>query len=378
MNSISLENVHQNPRFANLISCILEVEDFRSDRNKVYSLECIIILAICALLGGANNIVEIANFGNDHKEWFMPLFGLKDRMPSHDTINAALGLVLPQQLELWLTIWLEGADNNINDHIKIDGKVIRTYSSDDPLCIVRGWIDRLKVVVGSVRVAKHSNEITAIPTLLDKLCLKGKIVTIDAIGAQKNIVSKIRAHGTDYLITLKGNQHQFYKDVKDYLIDVSEKTFDDIPANYSWSEDCDHGRREVREYWATDDIGWLEQKPEWAGLRNIALVKSTVVKKGKQAVAMRCYISSLPPHAARILCLSRAHWSIENKLHWHLDTAMDEDRSTIRKFNTPMNMSALRCFSLSKLHKSPINRSIQGKRNMITTSQSALWETLIN
>lgn len=328
--------------------------------------------------GGANNIVAIANFGEDHKEWFMPLFGLKDRMPSHDTINTVLSLIIPQQLEFWLAIWLEGSDNKPNEHIKIDGKVVRAYSSDDPLCIVRGWIDRLKMVVGSVKVAKNSNEITAIPKFLDMLCLKGKIVTIDAIGAQKNIVSKIRGHGADYLITLKGNQHQFYKDVKDYLIDVSEKTFNDIPADYSWSEDYDHGRCEVRECWVTDDIGWLEQKPEWAGLRTIALVKSTVIKKGKQTVAMRCYISSLPPNAAKILCLSRAHWSIENRLHWHLDTDMNEDRSTVRKFNAPMNLSIIRCTSLSKLHKSPINRSIQGKRNMITTNQSALWKTLMN
>ncbi len=214
MNSISTENVQQNPRFANLISCISEVEDFRSDRNKVFSLEFIIILAICAVLGGANNIVAIANFGDDHKEWLMPLFGLKERMPSHDTINTVMSLISPQQLEFWLVIWLEGADSRLNDHIKIDGKVIRAYSSDDPLCIVRGWIDRLKMVAGSVRVAQHSNEITAIPELLDMLCLKGKIVTIDAIGAQKNIVSKNRAHGADYLITLKGNQHQFNRSIQ--------------------------------------------------------------------------------------------------------------------------------------------------------------------
>ncbi len=205
MNSTSLENMQENPRFANLIACIQEVNDFRSEKNKVYSLECIVIMAICAVLGGANNCTEIADFIANRSEYYMPLFNLKDRTPSHDVFSDVFSLVITHELEFWLTLWLEGAIKEDVDQVDIDGKVQRAYSSDDPLCVVRGWANKIKMVLGSVRVDAGSNEITAIPKLLEQLCLKGKLVTIDAIGAQKNIVSKIRAHGADYLITLKGN-----------------------------------------------------------------------------------------------------------------------------------------------------------------------------
>jgi len=378
MNSIHLLNIQQNKRFSNLIECLCEVTDCRIERCKKHDLINILMISICAILGGANNIVAIAQFGEDHCEWFDAFLDLRNGIPSHDTFSCVFERIHPKELQFWLWIWLEGASSEIPEHISIDGKVLKAYASKNPLCIVRAWVHELQMVACSVKVRKKTNEIKAIPEILELLNLKGKIVTIDAIGAQKDIVKIIRRRGAEYLLVLKGNQHQFYKDVRDFMVDVSEENFENVYYTYYKTKDKNHGRYEIRECWSTEQINWLEQKREWKDLKSISMIKSTVTRNGKITISRRCFISSLPADAKKILSLVRAHWNIENQLHWGLDTDFCEDKSTIRKGHGPLNVSLIRSLGITLLKNSPINRSIQGKRALITCNLGALWKTLLN
>jgi len=378
MNSVHSFNIQQNERFSNLIECLNEVTDFRIDRHKDHPLINVLMIAICAVLGGANEMLAIERFGKDHFDWFDTFLDLEKGIPSHDTFGRIFEWLYPKELQFWLWIWLEGANSKNFKHISIDGKVLKTFASKDPLCIVRAWIHELQMVACSVRVGKKTNEIKAIPEILKLLSLEGKIVTIDAIGAQKDIVKLIRQKGAEYLLVLKGNQHQFYKDVRDFMLDVSAKNFEDIDYTYRKTEDRDHGRYEVRECWSTEQLNWLEQKKEWKGLKSISIIKATVTRNGKTSVARRCFISSLPADTEKISRLVRAHWNIENQLHWGLDTDFCEDRSTIRKGHGPLNFSLIRSVGMTLLKNSPINRSIRGKRALISCNFQALLKTLLN
>ena len=233
-----------------------------------------------------------------------------------------------------------------------------------------------------VRVPTGTNEITAIPMLLGNISLKGKIATYDAIGTQKGNVRIIIADGGDYVLALKGNQMQFHADVSHYLKDLLQGHFYKT-AICAESFEKGHGRIEKRICVATDSLDWLIQKEEWAGLQSIVAVETTItcVKTGKISHGIRYFISSLPANADRLLSIIRGHWSIENKLHWHLDRHFDEDRSTIRDAYGAHNMSMLRSVAISVLHhdqKLRPNQSFNIKRQSANRNPNLITEILLN
>ena len=217
--------------------------------------------------------------------------------------------------------------------------------------------------LGQVKVDEKSNEITAIPELLELLDLEGSLVTIDAMGTQTKIARKIIEKGADYLLALKANQGSLEEDVRLVFQDAQTNDFAGLKTTYDKQVDKDHGRIEVRECWATEELDWLSSRKDWAGLRSVCMLRSQRTVAGQTSSEDRLYISSLPADAARLAQAIRGHWGIENSLHWVLDVAFREDESRKRKDNAPENLAVVRHIALNLLKaEKSLKRSIAGKR----------------
>lgn len=366
----------ENKSFATLSECIQQIYDPRDKKKIKYSLYSIIIMSICALLSGANNWVEISQYCKERKRWLKKYLNISCPIPSHDTFNRVFRIINPKEFNFWILKWLCGLISE-SEIINIDGKIIESYSSNDPLTLVRAWCQKNKIVLGQIKVPYGTNEITTIPKLLDILYLEGKIVTIDAIGAQKTIVEKIIEKKADYCIALKSNQHQFYKDIKLYLDSLTNNEFD-IPFTYHKTTDNDHGRYEIRHCWSTENIDWLIQKTQWKNLKSISVIEMLTEKNGKTSINRRYFISSLAADAKNILRIIRSHWSIENQLHWHLDVTFDEDKSTTRGIFGAQNLTFLRSVAISLLSSMLPKIGFKRKRQTVNRRPSLFKKILLN
>lgn len=381
---------HENKVFATLVECAQKIYDPR-DKSKVkYPLYNIIVLALCGLLGGANNWVEIADFAKSRRKWIKKYLKIPCRAPSHDTFSRVFSMIHPRDLSSFIGAWLRDVIKSkllsegmsleaVNDALRvinIDGKIIESYSSDDPLILVRAWCNHTKSVLEQFRVPAYTNEINAIPELLNMLLLEGKIITIDAIGTQKKIVKQIRKFNGHYLLSLKGNQHVFFKDVKLFLDSLINGDFGDF--SYHETLDKDHGRIEKRRCWSTENISWLTQRFEWEDLKSISVVETTIEKMGKVSTNKRYIISDLNADAERIMRILRGHWSIENGLHWHLDVTFNEDKSTIKRFFGPQNISFMRSVAVSLLGTFLPELGFSRKRRFVNNKPSLLRKILLN
>jgi predicted transposase YbfD/YdcC len=322
------------------------VEDPRSQGNQRHPFETLIGTSLLAALAGIDTFSGIQDFVEAHLEAFSIYFEFPDGVPSHDTYQRLWDNIAPEQFlkafhEFTQTLIPIGEENIVS----IDGKTIRNSGSLKPLHIVSAWCQDHQLVLAQERVDLKSNEITAIPKLLDLFDLVGKIITIDAIGAQRSICNKILEKGGDYVISLKGNQGSLLEDVELYLKD---------PHNHELineSNDKGHGRIENRLATVSHDISWLQERHDWPGLRSIGMITATVNRKGKETRECRHYISSLPLAADRLNVIARAHWGIENQLHWRLDVIFNEDKACIRNENAAENMAILRKWALNILPK---------------------------
>lgn len=375
-----MNKIFTNQNFAKLDLCIAEIPDPRVQGRIVYPLRTIIVIALCASIGGANDFVGIERFGWDHCDFFEQLLGLKTNIPSHDTFNRVFSLINPRLFFDWISLWLHDVTERLElcDTIRIDGKIILSLSAEDPFNFVRAWSDECQVVLEQVKVKKGTNEITTIPAVLDKLNLDGKTVTIDAIGTQREIVDMICDKNGDYVLALKKNQHQLYDDVALYLNDVVEGQIIDPSMSYYKDIDSNHGRCEIRECWVVSDIDWLDNKRKWRNLNSLVLVKSTVRKKGSLTETKRFFISSKKTSAQNLLHNTRGHWSIENQLHWRLDTIFDEDISTTRDIYAIQNLATLKGVVLSLLLQNEMSLSVKNKRARAAANPLYLAEVLLN
>lgn len=244
--------------------------------------------------------------------------------------------------------------------------------------MVSAWSSAQKLVLGSRAVAEKSNEITAIPELLGLLALKGAIVTIDAMGCQRKIAETIIDKKADYILGLKGNQGALRQDVELLFDEQTEGGFKDISVSRTSTTDADHGRIETREVFATDDIGWLKERHDWKGLTSIVMLLSTrETNKGIER-ERRFYISSLPADAEKLAAAIRAHWGVENALHWVLDVNFRDDDCRIRKKNAPANFTAVKRATLNALRKAPGKDSIKSKRLIAAWDETFLAQTIRN
>lgn len=378
MNNIQDIISQKNGRLANLILCIEEISDPRIDRNLEHPLVTILMIAICAHIGGANDWVEIQHFGKLHIEWFATFLDVSNGIPSHDTFGRVFSMISNFELKFWLLLWLEDVLCKGGQQISLDGKVIKAWSSKDPLTMLNAWSTASRAIIGQIRVAPGHNEITTIKKMLKLLNLKGKVVTIDAIGTQKEIAASIVEEGGDYVLPVKRNHPTFHDDVKLFMDSVVDGQFDYVPYDFDKTLDKDHGRIETRLCYSTGYIDWMHQKKDWSHLKSLTVIEIKVEKNGVTSNHRRYFISSLEPNAPKILSIVRNHWGIENYLHRSLDVNALEDRSTIRKGSGPQNFSLLRCFVASLLSNSPFSGSIKHNKTQASHSFPFLLGILLN
>jgi predicted transposase YbfD/YdcC len=336
----------------------------RSAHTRLYPLTTIIFLTISAVVSGADTWVEIEEFGKDKIDWLKKYVACPDnRIPSHDTLGDFFKRLDTESFATCFINWMSQVCGILSgDLIAIDGKRIRGsydhFDNKSAIHMVSAWSSANEVVLGQVKVDEKSNEIRAIPTLLAVLELKGAIVSIDAMGCQKEIAGQIREAGADYILALKGNQSTLKEQVEAHF------GYTQIASQYSETEK-NHGRIEQRNCEVINNLALLDEACNWKGLQSVIRIKAsrTEVITGKASTEERYYISSRITDAQTFNQYIREHWGIENKLHWLLDVQFGEDDSRIRKENSHENMSTIRRIALNliKLDDTP-KLSINSKR----------------
>ncbi len=334
-----------------------KIEDKRQEWKVKHNLVEIIFITFVSYMSNSNTWQEIEVFAKTKESWFRRYIPLDYGIPSHDTLQRVFESIDPKSFNRAFMTWTDYIrDYTKGGIIAIDGKTVRGSKSDDkkPLHLVSAWLDQNSIILGQVKTEEKSNEITAIPELLDLLFIKDCIITIDAMGTQKKIVEKIREKQADYVLALKGNHGIFHSEVELFLSDQLDRNFDGIEVSKKKTKEKGHGRIETREYFQTNDIDWFKEKNDWAGLRSIGFVRSTVETKGKKTLEIRFYISSLkaPEGGAcdEFARAVRSHWGIESS-HWTLDVTLKEDSCKVRETNGAENLAIIRKMVLNTLAK---------------------------
>lgn len=334
-----------------------EINDPRAPWKVKHKLIEIIITGICAVISGCEYFEDIADFCRVKSEWFKEKLGLElaHGTASHDTYERVFGMIEPLEFEKCFSRWVRSVCKKTKDEVvSIDGKTLcGSVGEHEAVQMVSAWANANQLVLGQVKVSEESNEITAVPELLEILYLKGCIVTLDAMGCQKEISAKITAKEADYVLALKKNHENLYDDVKFYF--ANEQIRKSIAT-----ENKGHGRVEKREYFLETNIKWLNGRSEWTNLNAIGMVKSTVCEKDKVREETRYFITSLM--SVDLFAKSvRAHWSIES-MHWCLDVVFHEDDCQVRASNIAENFAVVRHIALNVLKNYPIKMSLARKR----------------
>lgn len=342
------------PTNARILTHFAKLDDPRDERGKDHLLLDIVAITICAVICGAESWVDVELYGQSKQAWLATLLSLSNGIPSHDTFARVFARLDPEQMQQCFLSWIEAISQlSAGEVIAIDGKTLRhSYDSANgkgAIHMVSAWASANRLVLGQYKVDEKSNEITAIPELLRVLALEGCIVTIDAMGCQKQIAATIVDKGGDYVLALKGNQGGLFEDVQWLFEQAQAVQFQDVAHDFSQSIDKGHGRMEIRRCWTLSELDYLVQKPLWKGLQTVVMVQSQRQLNGQTSSETRYYISSLASNATKIAQAVRAHWRIENCLHWVLDVSFDEDACRIRKDYAPQNMALLRQIALNLL-----------------------------
>jgi predicted transposase YbfD/YdcC len=356
--------------------------DPRQSKKVLYPLDEVLLLTLCAVLCGADGWVSVALFGEQKLKFLRRFLAFENGTPSHDQLGLIFGALDVQAFQTCFIAWTQTLSGAIAGVVAIDGKTVRRSfdraGNKGAIHLVSAWSSRQKLVLGARAVDEKSNEITAIPELLDLLAIKGAIVTIDAMGCQKKIAEKIVAKGADYVFGLKGNQGTLRADVEDLFTEQMACNFKDVAVSRAINTDAGHGRIETREVFAIGDIAWLKQNHEWTGLRSIVMVVSSRETQKTIERERRFYISSLPAGAEKLGSAIRQHWGVENALHWVLDVNFRDDDCRIRKKNAPANFSSVKRATLNALRKAPGKDSLKSKRLIAAWDENYLAKILEN
>lgn len=352
------------------------LEDPRQSGKVWYLLDEVLLLCLVAVLAGADSWVEIAEFGKRKLEFLRRFRPYAKGTPSHDQLGDLFAALDAEQFQRCFIAWVGSRAQLGPDIVAIDGKTLRRSYQEGgakaPIHMISAYASHRRLVLGQIKVAEKSNEITAIPDLLDLLALEGSIVTIDAMGCQREIAAKIIEKKADYVLALKGNQGTLREDVELFFTEQVAAKFKDTKVSRHPTLEKSHGRIETRVYTAIDHIDWLKESHDWVGLRSIVMVESTREHIGHLDAAgrvkteheTRFYISSLPAHAKTQGEAIRSHWGVENSHHWVMDMLFRDDECRIRKDHAPANFTTIKHIAGNILRHAPGKQSLRVKRRL--------------
>lgn len=346
---------------ASIIEHFSSLPDPRILRKTRHKLIDIVVITVCAVICGAEDWADVVDYTEAKLDWLKTFLELPNGIPSHDTFGRVMSLIEPEQFGKCMVDWIRdvfGAD--VKGTVAIDGKTARRShdraNGRSAIHMVSAWAVENHLILGQVKTDDKSNEINAIPELLKTIDVKGSVVTIDAMGCQKEIAKQIVEQGGDYVFSLKGNQGNLHKDVELLFEKAREDNFKDLPHDTHTTVDGGHGRIETRHYTTTDYVEWFEEKSKWPKLTTFGMVESERDMGDHNTKEMRYFISSLPSEAKRFGEAVRGHWGIENGLHWSLDVAFREDDSRVRKGHGPTNLAIINRFALSLIRQDPTRK----------------------
>ncbi len=352
-------------------------------REVIYPLINIVVIALCGVICGADDFVAIARFGRTKRDWLAKFLDLSAGIPSHDRFNAVLAMIKPVEFETCLLSWITALhDITGGQVVAIDGKTLRrsfdTASRKSAIHMVSAWATANQISLGQVVVDAKSNEITAIPKLLQTLEISGSLVTIDAMGCQTEIAKQIVAQGADYCLAVKGNQPTLYNGIVDFYNDHLLDDFARTKARRHRTVEKGHGREEIRESIICPVPEDLPDCARWSGIKAIGIVMSNTQRDSKDCYDARYYILSKYVSGKRFAEAGRSHWGIENQLHWQLDVTFREDECRIRKGHADANFSILRRTALSLLKQETTAKvGVKNKRLTAGWDESYLEKVLL-
>jgi predicted transposase YbfD/YdcC len=370
---------HIQPPDLSIPKFFRKLKDPRRAHRRLHLLQDIIVIALCAVIAGAQDWQEVETFGRKRRDWLKRFLELPNGIPSHDTFERVFDRLRPQAFQACFRDWVQAVQEALRiKHIAIDGKTLRGSGTArlGPLHLVSAWATAQRLSLGQVAVGDKSNEITAIPALLDLLDINGALVTIDAMGCQKAIAQKIIDQGGDYILTVKENQEHLLADVRQSLVDACESDFAGLEYDTHETRERGHGREEYRCYSVLHHTAGLRNAKDWAGLTTIGLCYSERTIHGVSSEEVRYFIGSKRASAKVYGKALRNHWGIENSLHWQLDVTFDEDHNRVSKRTAAENLALLRRLTLSLLQAHPAKLSIAKKRFAAALDPDFLEEIL--
>jgi predicted transposase YbfD/YdcC len=355
------------------------LKDPRRAHRRLHRLQDIIVVALCAVIAGAQDWQQIVTFGRKRLDWLRGFLELPHGIPSHDTFERVFDRLKPQALQACFRDWVQAVSAALQiKHIAIDGKTLRGSGSAKlgPLHLVSAWASAQHLSLGQVAVDAKSNEITAIPALLELLELNGALVTIDAMGCQKVIAQKIVDERGHYALTVKDNQEHLLEDIQQIFLKAFDTDFANLDHDVYQTHERGHGREELRCYTVLHTTEGIRHADAWANLTTLGMCYSERTVKGKTSTEVRYFIGDKKAGAKYYASGLRHHWGIENNLHWQLDVNFGEDGNRVQKRNAAENLALLRRLTLSLLRAHPSKDSIARKRFAAALDPSFLEEIL--
>jgi predicted transposase YbfD/YdcC len=360
-----------------------DIDDPRIERTKRHKLGDILTIAILAVICGADSWVGMESFGQAKEKWLKRILALPNGIPSHDTFARVFARLNPEQLQACFLSWVKSlVQLSEGEVIAIDGKTLRqSYDVNDSkaaIHMVSAWATENRLVLGQQKVESKSNEITAIPQLLKLLEVEGCIVTIDAMGCQKQIARQIVDSNADYVLALKDNQGNLCTDVQQIFAHAHASNFAGIKYDFHQMVEKGHGRVEIRRCWTMAQVEFLIDAEKWVNFASIGMIQSERRFNGKVEQETRYYISSLSSNATRLSQAVRSHWQVENRLHWVLDIAFLEDACRIRKDYAPENLAVVRHIALNLLsQETTLKVGVKNKRLRAGWDEDYLLKVLL-
>src|SRR5208282_2791545 len=338
-----------------------DLPDPRQRGKVVYPLDEVLLLCLLAVLAGSEAITDIARFGEKKLDLLRRFRPFRDGTPAHDHLGDILATLDAEQFQRCFVAWGAALTGAPADVIAIDGKAVRRSGhkkgAKAPIHMVSAFAARQRFVLGQVKVAEKSNEIVAIPALLEMLAIEGAIVSIDAMGCQRDISATIIAKKADYVLALKGNQGTLREDVQLFATEQKANGFKDTKVSHDKTVDGDHGRIETRVCTVFHDVAWLQERHDWPGLQRVIMVESTREIGDKVEQETRFYITSL-------VWVASQHWAIENSLHWVMDMIFQDDECRVRTDHAPANFTTIKHMALNLIRRAPGKDSIRLRRKV--------------